>query len=62
MWPAGADKPTTSNLNWVANQTIPNLVVVDLGAGGAISLRNHAGDVHVVADVVGYFIPEATPA
>lgn len=59
VWQAGATKPTASNLNYVAGQVIPNLVVVKVGSGttygGKISLANAAGTTHVIVDVVGWF-------
>ncbi|HJV09215.1 MAG TPA: hypothetical protein VJ653_06020, partial [Acidimicrobiales bacterium] len=60
-WPAGADKPWAANLNYVAGQTVPNLVVVKVGAGGKISLYNDAGSTHVVADVTGWFGADGVP-
>ncbi|MCH7606828.1 MAG: hypothetical protein IH962_06700, partial [Chloroflexi bacterium] len=33
-WPAGKPRPNASNLNYVAGQTVPNLVIVTVGAGG----------------------------
>lgn len=57
VFPAGAGQPTASNLNWVANSTIPNLVTVKIGAGGQVSVYNNAGNVQVIADVAGYYIP-----
>lgn len=57
VFPAGGGRPVASNLNFVTGQTIPNLVVVGVGAGDRISIFNSAGSVHVVADVVGYFAP-----
>jgi hypothetical protein len=59
VWPAGVTMPVASNLNFVAGQTVPNLVTVRVGAGGAISLFNNAGTTHVVVDVVGYYAPGA---
>jgi len=53
--PAGETQPTASNLNWPAGDTRPNLVVAKVGAGGAVSLYNHEGSAHVIADVVGWF-------
>jgi hypothetical protein len=54
--------PLASNLNYVPRQTVANLVIVRLsdGAGcanadGAIDFYNRAGNVHVIADVFGYF-------
>ncbi len=55
LWPAGQTQPEVSNLNWVAGQTIPNLVMVKVGAAGKVSIRNQSGNVQVIADVVGFF-------
>ena len=54
-WPAGAARPLASNLNYATGQTVPNLVVVKVGAGGVVNLFNYAGTTHVVADVAGWF-------
>ena len=55
VWPTGATMPTASNLNFVSGQTVPNLVVAKLGAGGRVSLFNSAGNTHLIADVLGCF-------
>jgi hypothetical protein len=55
VWPSGEPQPNASNLNYVAGQTVPNLVVVKVGAGGKVNLRNYSGSTHVVADVVGWY-------
>jgi hypothetical protein len=55
LWPSGAAMPTASNLNFVAGQTVPNLVVVPVGAGGRVSILNFGGRAHVVADVLGWY-------
>jgi uncharacterized protein YkwD len=55
VYPTGEPKPLAANLNFVAGQTVPNLVVAKLGAGGKVSLANAAGTVHVIADVAGWF-------
>jgi hypothetical protein len=55
IWPDLATKPTASDLNWVAGQTVPNLVVVQLSAGGKIDIYNPFGTTNVIVDVVGYF-------
>ncbi len=57
VWPSGVAKPNASNLNFSAGQTVANLVVVKVGAGGKISLFNNSGSVNVIADVVAYFSP-----
>jgi hypothetical protein len=55
IWPDGAITPLASDLNYVAGQTVPNLVVVKLGADGSIDLFNAAGTTDVVVDVVGWY-------
>ena len=57
VWPSGVSQPTSSNLNFAAGQTIPNLVVIKIGADGKINIANAVGSVHVIVDVVGYFDP-----
>jgi Bacterial Ig-like domain (group 3) len=53
----GTTKPTASNLNFTAGQTIPNLVVVPVGANGAVALFNGStGTTQLVADVAGYYV------
>jgi hypothetical protein len=54
VYPGNAPRPTTSNLNYVAGQTIPNAVIVGLGPTGAVDIFSNAAT-HVVVDVVGYF-------
>jgi hypothetical protein len=62
VWPAGVPRPVASNLNWVAGQTVPNLVEVALGVNGQVSVYNAAGGTDVVFDVAGYVAaPTATP-
>jgi len=57
-YPAGTPA-AVSNLNFAAGETIPNLVTVKLGSGGAnagkVTFANNQGSVDVIADVVGYF-------
>jgi outer membrane protein assembly factor BamB len=57
VYPAGGTRPLASNLNWVAGRTVPNLVEVTVGAGGAVTFFNAAGSTDVVADLEGYFSP-----
>lgn len=57
VWPANVAKPDASNLNFSAGQTIPNLVMVGLSPTGQAKLFNNSGNVHLIADVVGYFTP-----
>ncbi|MDO8392695.1 MAG: hypothetical protein Q7V57_19640 [Actinomycetota bacterium] len=55
VWPTGQPLPTASNLNFVPGLTVANMVIAKVGAGGKVSLFNLTGNVHVIADVVGYF-------
>lgn len=55
IYPEGTTRPLASNLNWVAGQTIANLVTVKLGTGGGISIYNAAGTVDVVLDLAGFY-------
>jgi alpha-tubulin suppressor-like RCC1 family protein len=53
----GTTAPGTPSLNFLATQTVPNLVIVPVGVNGKVDLYNgSAGDVQVVADVSGYFL------
>jgi hypothetical protein len=54
VWPGGTTRPTASNLNFSWNETVPNLVIVRLGAGGTIDVFNEEGSTHVLVDVMGY--------
>ena len=40
VYPDGAAVPTVSNLNFVAGEDVPNLVVVPVGLGGKVDLLN----------------------
>lgn len=53
LFPAGAPRPTTANLNFVANQVVPNLVEVGVGTNGQVSLYS-AGPANAIVDLQGY--------
>jgi hypothetical protein len=55
VYPAGGSLPLASNLNWTAGKTLPNLVSVQVGAGGAVTFYNAFGSTDVVADLEGFF-------
>lgn len=55
--PGGQARPLATNLNWAAGTTIPNQVVVKLGADGTVNLYNYSGSVDVVVDVMGWYRP-----
>jgi hypothetical protein len=60
VWPYGTGMPKTSNLNFAPGTVIANLVTVTLGQGGAVNIFNAVGTVNVLADVEGYFEPQAS--
>jgi hypothetical protein len=55
MYPAGTPRPLAANLNYTPGKTVPNLVVVKVGAQGRVSMFNLAGNTHVIYDVAGWF-------
>jgi hypothetical protein len=55
IYPEGITRPFASNLNWVAGQTIPNLVTVKLGTAKGITIYNAQGSVEVVLDLAGFY-------
>ncbi len=55
VYPDGTPRPTASDLNFTAGETVSNLVVVKLGAGGAIDVYNLAGSANAIVDVVGWY-------
>jgi hypothetical protein len=61
VYPTGA-APTnpTSNVNFVAGETVANLVTVPLSATGGISVANFAGTTAVDVDVEGYYSASGT--
>ena len=55
VYPTGTNRPLASNLNFVAGQTIPNLVIAKLSSSGKVTIYNNLGSTVVVADVQGWF-------
>jgi hypothetical protein len=51
----GGTRPTASDLNFVAGQTIPNLALATLSASGTVTIYNNTGATDVVVDLVGWF-------
>ncbi|MDG4806688.1 right-handed parallel beta-helix repeat-containing protein [Micromonospora sp. WMMD1120] len=60
IYPAGSTAPVASSLNFVAGQTIPNLVTVPVRNGEVNIFNNSSGTTHVIADLAGWFSPQAT--
>jgi hypothetical protein len=65
IYPTGTGLPRASNLNFGPRTATPNLVTVALGqttlvdSNREVNLYNPIGSVDVVADVEGYFVPDA---
>lgn len=57
-WPGGVARPTASNLNFVAHQTVANQGIVKVGANGTVDLYSSAGT-QLIADVSGYYLSGA---
>ncbi|WP_371480312.1 PKD domain-containing protein [Kitasatospora sp. NBC_00315] len=58
VYPTGANRPAASNLNFGPGRTVPNQVIVPVGADGSIDLYNHLGSTDVIVDVFGYYGPD----
>ena len=56
-FPTGLGVPASSSLNPQPGRAIPNMVLVGIGAGGAVSIFNKFGQADCIVDVLGYFHP-----
>ena len=54
VWPAGAPRPTASNLNYNYGMAQPALAITKLGDGGKVSIYSSAAS-EVLVDVSGWF-------
>ena len=61
VFPNGPSRPFASNLNFTSGQNIANLVVSPIGSQGKVSFYTHQ-PTHLVADVMGYWVPAASSA
>jgi hypothetical protein len=57
VYPSDSSRPLTSNLNFIAGETRPNLVTARIGVDGKVKIYNLSGQTHVVVDVFGYYGP-----
>src|ERR1700694_1505678 len=55
VYPSGSNRPVASALNFKASQTVPNLVLSQLGPDGNVNVFNAAGETDVVIDVVSWY-------
>ncbi|MGW5852230.1 PKD domain-containing protein [Streptomyces sp. NPDC055254] len=60
VFASGTRRPTASNINFEAGQSVPNLVIARVGTDGYIELYNGGWEpIDLVADVTGYFGQQA---
>jgi hypothetical protein len=59
VWPAGEDRPEASTLNLRAGEIRANAATVALGPERTLAFRNNSGNTHIVADLAGYYAPDA---
>jgi hypothetical protein len=62
IFPSGVSRPNASSINFPAGWTGANISTVGIGTGGKIDIFNRAGSVSVIADVVGYYAADNSPA
>jgi hypothetical protein len=55
IYPYGASRPTTSDINFAPGQTVANLVVVKLAGPGNVYVYNAYGYADLIVDVVGWY-------
>ncbi len=60
VYPFGTPRPNASNLNFPPGKVIPNLVTVTMGRGVRSISTTPRGRSNVIADVEGYFAPQAS--
>jgi hypothetical protein len=55
VFPSGMALPNASNVNFLAGQTVPNMVAVPIGADGRVLINNAFGNTDVIADITGWY-------
>jgi hypothetical protein len=61
LYPSDAARPEASNLNFTANQIVPNAFTVGLGGDGGFKIFTF-GTTHFIVDITGYYSAEAVDA
>lgn len=54
VYPAGANRPLSSNLNFMAGRTVANQLMLELGTNGEVTIYNDQGSVNIILDVAGW--------
>jgi hypothetical protein len=55
VWPSDVPRPTVSNLNFEAGQTVAGLVTIRLSSSGNVSIYNYSGHTNLVVDAFGWY-------
>src|SRR6185437_12527043 len=58
-YPDGGTRPKSSNLNFSAGETVPNLATVKVGNGKVDLYNGSGGTSDLIADVQGYYVDAA---
>lgn len=58
--PGRQARPNASNVNFAAGQTVPNYVIVAVGADGGVNVYNFGGNVDLLIDLNGWFGASST--
>lgn len=58
VYPSDVERPEASNLNPMPGRANANQVIATVGRDGMIRIYNHLGNVHLIADIAGYFIAD----
>jgi hypothetical protein len=53
--PVLTTQPDFSDVNWVANDIVPNFTIADTNGTGSVEVYNSYGTINLVVDVFGYF-------
>lgn len=61
-YPHDRGRPPASTINFPQGFTGANLVTVPIGASGAVDIFNALGTVEVIADVIGFYAGDNSPA
>lgn len=61
LYPNGVPRPTVSNLNYVADQIVPNAFTVGLGGDGSFNIYS-SSSTNFIVDITGYYSAEAVDA
>ena len=60
VFPAGAPRPTVSNVNFRTGATVANRVVAKIGSGGQVQIYNAVGTSNIAVDVDGWYAGAST--